>query len=79
MVVPMLAPMMIHTACVSDIMPALTKPTVMTVVALDDWMTAVIAAPTSTPRKRLLVSFSRISFIRSPAAASRPELIICIP
>ena len=29
-------------------------------------MTAVMAAPTSTPRKRLAVSFSRICFIRFP-------------
>ena len=40
---------------------------------------AVMAAPTSTPKKRLAVSRSRILFIRAPAAASRPELIICIP
>ena len=51
----------------------------MTVVAEDDWITAVMAAPTSTPRKRLAVNRSRICFIRLPAAASRPELIICIP
>ena len=78
-VVPMLAPMMIHTAWFRVIMPALTKPTTMTVVAEEDWITAVMAAPTSTPRKRLAVSRSRISFILLPAAASRPELIICIP
>ena len=57
MVVPMLAPMMIHTACRSVIMPELTKPTTMTVVAEEDWMTAVMPAPTATPRKRLAVSF----------------------
>ena len=78
-VVPMLAPMMIHTAWFRVIMPALTKPTTMTVVAEEDWITAVMAAPTSTPKKRLAVSRSRICFIRLPAAASRPELIICMP
>ena len=51
----------------------------MTVVAEEDWMTAVMAAPTRTPRNRLVVSFSRILFILLPAAASRPVLIICIP
>ena len=51
----------------------------MTVVALEDWMTAVMAAPTATPKMRLEVSFSRICFIRLPAAASRPPLIICMP
>ena len=79
MVVPMLAPMMIHTAWRRVIMPELTKPTTMTVVAEEDWMTAVMPAPTSTPRTRLAVSFSRMCFIRLPAAASRPELIICMP
>ena len=38
---------------------------------------AVISAPTSTPIKRLAVSRSRMDFIRLPAAASNPELIIC--
>ena len=79
MVVPMLAPMMIHTACRRVIMPELTKPTTITVVAEEDWITAVITAPTRTPRNRLEVSRSRMRFIRLPAAASRPELIICIP
>ena len=51
----------------------------MTVVAEEDWTAAVISAPTSTPIKRLAVNFSRMAFIRLPAAASRPELIICIP
>ena len=35
-VVPMLAPMMMHTACCHFIMPELTKPTTMTVVAEED-------------------------------------------
>ena len=65
-VVPMLAPMMIQTAWFRVIMPALTKPTTMTVVADEDWMTAVMAAPTSTPKNRLAVSRSRICFIRLP-------------
>ena len=41
-------------------------------------MTAVIPAPTSTPSRRLAVSRSKIRFIRLPAAASRPDDIICI-
>ena len=47
MVVPMLAPIMIHTACLRVIMPELTKPTTITVVAEEDWITAVMPAPTS--------------------------------
>ena len=79
MVVPILAPMMIHTACFRVMSWEFTNPTTMTVVADDDWMIAVIPAPTSTPRKRLAVSLSRICFMRLPAAASRFVLIICIP
>ena len=36
MVVPTLAPMIIHTACCKVIMPEFTKPTTMTVVADED-------------------------------------------
>jgi len=36
-VVPILAPMMTVIACLSPRRPALTKPTTITVVALDDW------------------------------------------
>ncbi len=71
--------MIIQTACFKVIMPELTKPTTMTVVAEEDWITAVIPAPTATPRKRLDVRRSRICFIRLPAASSSPALIICIP
>ena len=78
-VVPILAPMMIQTAWRRVIIPELTNPTTMTVVADDDWITAVMTAPTRTPRKRLAVNFSRICFILFPAAASSPLLIICIP
>ena len=60
-------------------MPEFTNPTTITVVAEEDWMTAVMPAPTSTPKIRLEVSRSKIRFIWLPAAASRPELIICMP
>ena len=75
----MLAPMMTQTAWFRVIRPVFTKPTTMTVVAEEDWITAVMMAPTSTPLIRLEVSFSRICFILFPAAVSRPLLIICIP
>ena len=78
-VVPIFAPMIIQTACFKVISPELTKPTTITVVAEEDWITAVIPAPTHTPRKRFAVRRSRICFIRLPAAASRLTLIICIP
>ena len=78
-VVPMLAPIITPTACVSDIMPALTKPTTITVVADDDWMTAVTRNPTNTARNLLLVMTSsrRLSF--EPAAFSSPSPIVRMP
>lgn len=63
----------------SVIIPELTKPTTMTVVAEDDCMIAVITAPTKTPRYRFVVRRSKICFILFPAAASIPWLIIFIP
>ena len=74
-----MAPIMIHTACFKVISPEFTNPTVITVVAEEDWIRAVMPAPTSTPRKRLAVRRSKICFIRLPATASRLLLIICMP
>ena len=48
-------------------------------VAEEDWTAVVISAPTRIPMNRLAVSRSKTDFIPLPAAASRPELIICIP
>ena len=79
MVVPMLAPMIIHMAWFKVIRPEFTNPTTMTVVAEEDWIIAVIPAPTKTPKNRFAVSRSRICFMRLPATASRFVLIICIP
>ena len=53
MVVPMFAPMITHTAWRSVIMPEFTKPTTITVVAEEDCITAVMTAPTSTPKMGL--------------------------
>ena len=78
-VVPMLAPMMTPTAPLRLMSPAFTKPTTMTVVAEEDWITAVITAPTNTPRTRLEVSRSSMSFMRPPATDSRLLDIICMP
>ncbi len=48
MVVPMFAPKMMPIDCTRFRSPALTKPITMTVVALEDWMTAVTNAPATT-------------------------------
>ena len=71
-VVPTLAPMMMPTAWVSFITPELTKPTTITVVADEDWMTAVTASPRKNPLTGLEVSRSKIVLSLLPAARSRP-------
>ena len=58
-VVPMLAPMMIEMACVSVRRAALTKDTVITVVAAEDCTATVTSAPVATPEKRLVVMAPR--------------------
>ena len=63
----------------SVISPALTKLTTITVVALDDWMSAVIKIPVSTPITRFFVMAARILRRRSPANFSRPSDIVFIP
>jgi hypothetical protein len=78
-VLPTLAPIISHTAWFRLSIPALTNPTTITVVAEEDCTAVVISAPTRIPIKRLEVRRSRTLFIWLPAAASRPELIICIP
>ena len=49
MLVPISAPWMTLSACWVFIMPELTKPTNMTEVADDDWITAVTPAPSRSP------------------------------
>ena len=78
-VVPMLAPMMMPTAWVSFIIPEFTKPTTITVVAEDDWITAVTPAPRSTALMGLDVSFSRIRSRRPPDSFSSPWPMVSIP
>ena len=75
----MLAPMITPMALLRDKSPALTKPTTITVVALEDWMTAVTSRPTSTAVNLLRVRASSRRFILLPAACSRPSPIVLIP
>ena len=78
-VVPMFAPMLRLMACTKLIMPALTKPTVITVVAVELWMITVMSAPTNMPMKRFEVARSNMLRIRSPARFSNPSDIIFMP
>ena len=90
-VVPILAPMIIPIAWDSFIIPEFTKPTTITVVAEEDWMTAVTNAPSPTAFKRLEVNFSNNlsnrppeNFSnnlsnRPPESFSRPFPMVSIP
>ena len=78
-VVPMFAPMMTPIDCASVISPAFTKLTTITVVALDDWISAVISTPVSTPITRFFVITARILRRRSPANFSRPSDMVFMP
>ena len=68
-VVPTLAPMMTLMACRSVISPELTKPTTITVVAEELWMTAVMARPVRKPVMTRPVILS--SIVRSLPPARR--------
>ena len=78
----MLAPMMIQTACRSVMSSAFTKPTTMTVVAEEDWITAVMPAPAMHALKsgvgRQLLQDRPSSCFPLPVTPG-PVLIICIP
>ena len=78
-VVPMLAPMMIEMACARVRRAALTKETVMTVVAAEDWTATVTRAPVATPVKRLVVMAPRRWRSCGPAIFWSASLITFIP
>ena len=54
--VPRIAPMTTPMACLTCIMPEFTKPTTITEVAEEDWITAVTAVPSKTPLRGVLLS-----------------------
>ena len=78
-VVPMLAPMITPMDWDKVSRPAFTKLTTMTVVAEEDWMSAVMSTPVSTPVTRLVVIAVKILRRRSPANFCNPSLMIFIP
>ena len=75
----MLAPMITPIAWFSCIIPAFTKPTTITVVALELWITPVTNTPTKTAINLFLVRSSIIFFSLSPAAFCKPFPIKFIP
>ena len=76
---PTLAPMMMPTDCDSVMMPELTNPTTMTVVAEEDCIRAVTTSPSRKPLNLLEVSLLKIVFIWLPAKRSSAWLMTFIP
>ena len=66
-------------ACDSCISPELTNPTTITVVADEDWITAVTPAPSSIPLTGLAVNRSRMCLSLPPACFSSPSPISVMP
>ena len=60
-------------------MPEFTKPTAMTLVAEEDWITAVTTLPSSTALSRLEVSRARMVSSRLPATFFSASLISDMP
>ena len=78
-VVPTLAPMMMPSDWRRVMMPAATRPEVMTIVAVEDWIMAVTARPSRKALTGLLVTLS-IAFFKVPEELSfRPSPIRRMP
>ena len=77
--VPRIAPSTMEMACRTFIIPELTKPTIMTDVADEDWITAVTPAPSRKPLMGLPVSRYRISSSLLPATCFSPSPIRAMP
>ena len=77
--VPRMAPMMMPMACLTFIMPELTKPTTMTEVAEEDWMMAVTPVPNRTPLMGLPESLYSTSSSLLPATFFRPSPMRVMP
>ena len=78
-VVPMFAPIITGMACLRVSRPALTKLTVMTVVAVEDCTAAVIKVPVSNPPARCLVIVPRNARRCPPVSFWRPSLMVFMP
>ena len=78
-VVPMFAPMITDIACARVSKPAFTNDTVMTVVAVDDYMEAVTRVPEKTKKNLLVVIAPRTWRNCEPAIFCKLSLIDFIP
>jgi hypothetical protein len=78
-VVPMFAPIMTEIACANVRRPALTKLTVITVVAVELCTAAVTKTPVSIPVNRFVVMVPRICRKPGPAIFCSASDIVFIP
>ena len=78
-VVPTLAPMMTLMACRRVMRPELTKPTTITVVAEELWITAVTPRPVKKPARRPVVILPSRERRRPPARRSSACPISVMP
>ena len=62
-VVPMFEPMMTPMVCPSSMMPELTRPTSMTVIAEEDWIAMVMPMPSKRALKRFEVMERKICLL----------------
>ena len=77
--VPTTAPMITESACRSFIIMEFTKPTAITLVADEDWITAVTPVPSKMPLSGVPESLYRISSSLLPATFFRLLPISDIP
>ena len=78
-VVPMFEPMMTPMVCPSSMMPELTRPTSMTVIAEEDWIAMVMPMPSKRALKRFEVMERKIRSSLPPTIFSRLEESKCMP
>lgn len=75
----MFEPMMTPIVCPSCMIPELTRPTSMTVMADEDWMAMVMTAPSAMPAKRFFVIVLRERSSEPPASLPSPPDITFMP
>ena len=78
-VVPMFEPMMTPMVWPNCMMPELTKPTSITVMAEEDWIAMVMTKPSSIAIQRLPVIFFSECSREPPATLRRPSDMTFIP
>src|SRR5262249_29519363 len=78
-VVPTFAPKTRPSPCGNVNKPALTRPIVVMVVALDDWTRSVTSAPQKEPCSGVAAALPSIVRSAEPANAFRPSVMTVMP